>query len=309
MQKAKLAQDAGAVAVLIWSLQNEPQPLNAIVSDTSIKIPVFSLSFFVGKNWQCQLDAKLPVNVSVRANFSFFNATTSNVITETKGGEDDDVIFIGSHLDSVDAGPGINDDGSGSSLNLELALQLAKMGARVTNKVRFGWWGAEELGLLGSKAFVSMAKADDLKKIAIYVNFDMVASPNYFIGVYNGTEGANGSVTLMQMFQQHFKSQGLNSSITGMPLEGARSDYGPFMGVGIPTGGLFSGAEGTKSVAERTLFGGLANAPYDTCYHQRCDTTENINQQAFMQFAKAAAFVVGELAAKRDVRTFLRTGK
>lgn len=68
---------------------------------------------------------------------------TQNVFTETKGGDPKNVIMLGAHLDSVQAGAGINDDGSGTTLILEIARALEKFG--VKNKVRFGWWGAEEV--------------------------------------------------------------------------------------------------------------------------------------------------------------------
>ena len=74
--------------------------------------------------------------------------TTSNVIAETTGGDPENVIVVGAHLDSVGVGAGVNDNGSGSATILEIAEQMKKVKAR--NTVRFIWFGAEESGLLGS---------------------------------------------------------------------------------------------------------------------------------------------------------------
>jgi len=144
-----------------------------------------------------------------------------------------------------------------------------------------------------------------LDNIALYLNFDMQASPNYEIGVLNGTNyptAPNGSYVLMRMFEIHFTSEDLNYVL--VPFNG-RSDYGPFIAVGIPSGGLAAGAEGTKSTSERTLFGGLANTAYDPCYHQSCDTVANINQGGYIDFARAAADVLQQLAMQQNLRQFL----
>ena len=73
---------------------------------------------------------------------------TVNILAETPSGDPNRVVVQGSHLDSVPAGPGINDNGSGSAFNLESAIQLANNNIKPRNKIRFAWWGAEELGLL-----------------------------------------------------------------------------------------------------------------------------------------------------------------
>ena len=82
---------------------------------------------------------------------------SENVIAEKEGVNDDNVVMAGAHLDSVPAGPGINDNGSGSAALLEIAQNLANH--RPHNTLRFAWWGAEELGLLGSTAWVEQRSA------------------------------------------------------------------------------------------------------------------------------------------------------
>ena len=76
--------------------------------------------------------------------------TQRNVIAESRGGNPDNVVMAGAHLDSVQRGPGINDNGSGTAAILETAIQMAKV--EPVNKVRFAWWGAEESGLVGSRS-------------------------------------------------------------------------------------------------------------------------------------------------------------
>ena len=99
-------------------------------------------------------------------------------LAESPDGDPDNVIMAGAHLDSVAEGPGINDNGSGSGALLEVAEQMAQ--APADNKVRFAWWGAEEGGLVGSTRLRRQTRRDgELEKIEMYLNFDMVASPNY----------------------------------------------------------------------------------------------------------------------------------
>ncbi|KAI9871547.1 MAG: hypothetical protein M1823_008415, partial [Watsoniomyces obsoletus] len=131
---------------------------------------------------------------------------TQNVFTETKDGDPTNVIMLGAHLDSVQAGAGINDDGSGSTLILEIAKALRKF--NVKNKVRFAWWGAEENGLLGSKYYTQNLNATEANNILTYLNFDMV-SRGYF-GVFDGDgstfnlTGAPGSAAIEKLFVEHF---------------------------------------------------------------------------------------------------------
>lgn len=146
-----------------------------------------------------------------------------------------------------------------------------------SNKVRFAWWSAEELGLLGSEHYVDTLTPADRADIGLYLNFDMVGSPNFMRGIYDGhnsdLEGAGpgpeGSAQIEKVFEQHFASKGL--PFNGTDFSG-RSDYGPFIAVGIPAGGLFTGAEGVETAAQAAAYGGVAGAAYDPCYHQACDS-------------------------------------
>ncbi len=224
------------------------------------------------------------------------------MIAETKRGNPDNVVMAGAHLDSVEEGPGINDNGSGSATILEVAEQLAKV-KKPANKVRFAWWGAEELNLLGSDHYVTDLadnNPDALGDIALYLNLDMVGSPNFVRFVYDGdnstgegADGPEGSAEIEQLFTKYFASQGLATEET--PFDG-RSDYGPFIANGVPSGGLFTGAEGIKTAEQAATYGGTAGAAYDPCYHQACDTRANISMPALDQMSDATAHAVYVLA-------------
>jgi Zn-dependent M28 family amino/carboxypeptidase len=218
--------------------------------------------------------------------------TTYNVIADLAPARGaDDVIVVGAHLDSVPAGPGINDNGSGSAGILEMAEELAKGKGRLQNTVRFAWWSAEEFGLLGAEAYVDELKAErpaELKRIKLNLNFDMIGSPNYGRFIYDGDNtafpvgpgaaaGPKGSGEIERVFQDAFSQMGLASAAT--PFSG-RSDYGPFIAEGIPAGGLFTGAEGIKTPAQAAVFGGRAGQPYDPCYHQLCDNLTGADRGA-----------------------------
>eukprot|EP01087_Luapelamoeba_hula_P009580 TRINITY_DN2485_c0_g1_i1.p1 TRINITY_DN2485_c0_g1~~TRINITY_DN2485_c0_g1_i1.p1 ORF type:complete len:536 (-),score=91.35 TRINITY_DN2485_c0_g1_i1:65-1672(-) len=306
LYKAQLAQAFGATAVLIHAEETAPALFGGSIpaGDLSVSIPAVTITFALGDILQCAQAAGSPV-VRLTVSNTFETQYSMNIYADTEHGDPDNMVVIGSHLDSVDAGPGMNDNGSGSTLNLRLALEFAKLKIKPHNKVRFVWWGAEELGLLGARAYVDEQIAQKvLNKTAVYLNFDMVASPNYQIGVYDGADptAPAGSAKVATMFNEYFKSQNLNT--TPSPFNG-RSDYGPFIAAGVPAGGLAAGAEGIKSMGDREAFGGMANTPYDPCYHLVCDTIENVNQDAVLSFTQAAGSILQQLAMKSDVRGFL----
>ncbi|MCD4536530.1 M28 family metallopeptidase [Nocardioides sp. cx-169] len=271
--KALNAQAAGAAGVVIM---NEGQPgrtglLNMIGDATGLTIPAVFATYDTGVN----LAATPGARVTVTVEYTTEERTSWNVVAETRRGRTDNVVMAGAHLDSVQEGAGINDNGSGSAALLEVALQMAKV--RPANQVRFAWWGAEESGLLGSEHYVAELSEEQAEAIALYLNFDMVASPNYIFGVYDGDNSGGtapdgfipeGSAQIEDVFEKFYANRGepfQDSEFSG------RSDYGPFIAVGIPAGGLFTGAEVVKTDEEAARYGGVAGAAYDPCYHQPCD--------------------------------------
>lgn len=241
------------------------------------------------------------------------NRTTRNVIAETPDGDPNHVVVVGAHLDSVPRGGGIQDNGSGSAAILEIAEVLRARGIEPRNKIRFMWFSAEEFGLLGSIAYVASLPAAEREKIDAMLNFDMIGSPNYVRFVYDGdnsafpvgpgaARGPGGSGEIERIFHDYFRAVGLASAET--PFSG-RSDYGPFIaaGVGIPAGGLFTGAEGIKTASEAAVYGGTAGQPYDPCYHLRCDDYDNISIEGLHEMSDAAGHAVLTLAKRNLVNS------
>jgi Zn-dependent M28 family amino/carboxypeptidase len=198
--------------------------------------------------------------------------------------------MVGAHLDSVFAGPGINDNGSGSAAILEVAEQMKKI--RPNNTVRFAWWGAEESGLVGSDHYVFGLTDAEGANIALYLNFDMVGSPNYVRFIYDGDgfafelAGPDGSGAIEALFEDFYADRGLASEPTQINF---RSDYSAFFENDIPFGGVFTGAEGIKTAAQRDVYGGIVGQQYDPCYHQACDTFSNNSNEVLDLNADAIA--------------------
>jgi Zn-dependent M28 family amino/carboxypeptidase len=302
--KVTNAQAAGYDAVIIFN-EGNPGRTELFIGTlgSPFEIPVVGLSFADGAALYAQLQAGQTVVVRVLTETEIDpTRTTRNIIADSPTGSDDRVVVVGAHLDSVIAGPGINDNGSGSSTILEIAEEMAELGIRNRQQVRFAFWGAEELSLLGSEYYVDQLSDDELGKIVANLNFDMLGSPNYVRFVYDGDGSAGGpvgppgSAQIEAIFNQYFASQGLAADPT--PFSG-RSDYGPFIAVGIPAGGLFSGAEGEKTAEQAAIYGGTAGEPYDPCYHQPCDTINNVNTKALFELGDAAAHATMTLARSR----------
>ncbi|WP_250574946.1 M28 family peptidase [Nonomuraea sediminis] len=210
----------------------------------------------------------------------------SNLIADWPGGPADQTVMLGAHLDSVSAGPGINDNGSGSASLLEIALTLAATRPALTKHVRFGWWGAEEQGMVGSRYYVQNGGASGVQ---VYLNFDMVASPNAGYFVYDD------DATLQRLFNDYYGTLGLQ---TEPENEGdGRSDHAPFKNAGVRVGGIAAGADYTMTSSEAAKWGGTAGQPFDRCYHRACDTyPANINVTALDRSADATASVLWKLA-------------
>jgi aminopeptidase Y len=298
--KALNAQAAGASAVIIFNQGNTPDREPLIIgtlAPSTAAIPVIGASFADG---QALAQPGSSARVRVEAPQQ---VTQYNVIAESRDGDPNNVVMAGAHLDSVLRGPGINDNGSGSAAILEAAIQMAKVKPR--NKLRFAWWGAEESGLVGSTAYVAGLSAEEKAKIALYLNFDMVGSPNHVFFIYDGDDsdgvgagpGPAGSAQIEKVFEGFFTSRGV--PFKGTDFSG-RSDYGPFIASGIPAGGLFTGAEGIKTAAEAAIWGGTAGQQYDPCYHLRCDTYANNNDTALDVNSDAIAYAILQFAMNTE---------
>ncbi len=221
--------------------------------------------------------------------------TDVNVIAELPGTNVNNVVMAGAHLDSVTEGPGINDNGSGSAALLETALMMAKL--HPENTIRFAWWGAEEEGLIGSTAYVDELSDAELDRIALYMNYDMIGSPNYFLGVYDADQSTfeapvvvpPGSTAIEDVYESYY-------TLIGEPYDdtefSARSDYQAFIEAGIPSGGLFTGAEEVKTDEQEAIWGGTAGEQFDPCYHLACDDFDNVDLHALEVNSDLVAFAM-----------------
>ncbi len=273
--KATNAYSAGAVGAVIYN--NAAGVLNGTLGNGfTLDFPVTSVTQTVGQ----QLAATPGLVLRLKTDTFRGIATTYNVLAESIDGDPNNVVMVGAHLDSVNTGPGIQDNGSGSAAILEVAEQMAKV--KPWNKVRFALWGAEESNLVGSTFYVNALSQEERSKIALYLNFDMIASPNHVFFVYDGDDsdavgagaGPTGSDLIEKLFESYYAMRGI--PFKGTDFSG-RSDYGPFIAAGIPSGGLFTGAEGIKTAEEAAIWGGTAGQQYDPCYHLACDTYDNVS--------------------------------
>jgi Zn-dependent M28 family amino/carboxypeptidase len=303
--KTDNAQAAGASAVIIFNEGNTDDRMGVLsgtLNPPPRTISSVGTSFAIGNELRNGvLNGPTGVTMHVKTDTVAEERTTRNVIAETAGGDPNRVVVVGAHLDSVSRGPGINDNGSGSATILEVAKVYAEQGRTPRNKLRFAWWSGEEEGLLGSTAYVASLSQAEKDHILLNLNFDMIGSPNPVRFVYDGDNsafpagvngvqaGPAGSGLIESVFTDYFESQGLASAPT--PFNG-RSDYGPFIGQGIPAGGLFTGAEGIKTADEAATYGGTAGEPYDHCYHLACDTYANNDMTALDQMSDAVAHAV-----------------
>ncbi len=221
--------------------------------------------------------------------FTSGGAKGYNLVADWPGGDDGKVVMAGSHLDSVQAGPGINDNGSGSAAILEVALAVAKADLQPAKHLRFAWWGDEEDGMVGSTHYVDSLASDEASKIDSYLNFDMLGSPNPGYFVYDDDP------ELEKVFTDWYAAKDIT---TEPETEGdGRSDHAPFKDAGVRVGGLFSGAETTKSQAQADQWGGTAGEAFDPCYHSACDTVSNIDDKALDLNTDAIAHAIWELSS------------
>jgi aminopeptidase Y len=274
-EKLKLARAHGALGVILYT--NAPgTPIQATlgVENIGLLVPVGTIPLDVGEAWKARLEAGEELVVSLLVDAIFEERSSVNVFAETKEGDPNNVVVLGAHLDSVQAGPGINDDGSGTTALLEIASSFSKYRG-IKNKVRFAWWGAEESGLIGSLYYTEQLSEEEADKIRFYFNYDMIGSPFPDFAVYQGENP--GDAVGAQALYDYLVAAGKPAYFGGF---GTSSDYVGFLELGIPSSGLFTGA----------------GAPTDPCYHLVCDTTENISADALTVNAKAAGVVAAQLA-------------
>jgi Zn-dependent M28 family amino/carboxypeptidase len=303
--KQAVAAERGAVALIVTNNEDGDDMGGTLGETTDVKIPVISVTKAAGAQLRAQ-----PGPTTIKMDAGVRNEHTRNVIAQTKTGSTANVVMVGAHLDSVPAGPGINDNGSGVAAVLETALQLGPS-PQVSNAVRFGFWGAEELGLLGSNNYVQSLNEEALKDIALYLNFDMLGSPNPGYFTYDGDQSRprndndgvprvpEGSAGIERTLVAYLKGAGKPPEDTTFD---GRSDYDGFTQAGVPAGGVFSGGEEKKSVEQAERWGGQANEPFDPNYHKETDTLDKIVPTELGINGGAVAYAVGLYAQDQGGR-------
>jgi Zn-dependent M28 family amino/carboxypeptidase len=170
----------------------------------------------------------------------------------------------------VPEGVGANDNASGLAVLLDVAERLPAAKPRAT--VRLAFWNAEEQGLFGSAAYVRGLGQAERRRIAAYLNFDMVGSPNGRTEVYDGDDAIE---------------RALRDALPGREGETPifeDSDHAPFDRVGIPVGGVYTGG-----LEERR------GRPRDPCYHRRCDGASNVDVALATRVAEGARRAIARL--------------
>jgi Peptidase family M28/PA domain len=248
--KAENAQRAGAAAALM--VNDEPGPVPGSLIRPGLRIPVLGLSGRAGEGL-----AGRRATVSVDAVSE--TRQTASVVAESGPGHADRVVMAGGHLDSVPEGPGLNDNGSGVAALLTIAERLA----RRSLPLRFGFWGAEEIGLVGSRRYLDGLSEAERLRIAAYVNLDMVGSPDARPEVY-------GSRRIEDALRRH-----LPPGTDDVAMEG-NSDHASFQAAGISAGGLFTGL--------------------DDCYHRPCDTVRNVDRDVLAESTAAVQAALVDLS-------------
>ena len=292
------AQAAGASAVILFNQGDTPArsvtlanitavpPAGSAV--TTITVPVVGTSFAAGESL---------AQAGTTATVAVVNVPQANVIAELEGRNDDNVVVAGAHLDGAAVSSGTNDNGSGAAALLEVAENLGNH--KPENTLRFAWWGGEEAGLLGSQAYVDDLSAAERDRIALYLNFDMVGSPNYIFMVYDADQSTfpappgvpipAGSAAVEDVFESFYTLE--EEPYDDTEFSG-RSDYEAFILADIPSSGLFTGAEEEKTAEQAAIWGGIAGEQFDPCYHAACDNLPNYSPKALDVNSDAIAFAV-----------------
>jgi Zn-dependent M28 family amino/carboxypeptidase len=295
--KAENAVAAGAVGVVIMN-EGTTGRIDGFsgLLNKAVGIPVVGISYDRGRALDQRLRAGT-VTARLAVDAIAGKRSSRNVITEPDSRGSGPMIVVGAHLDSVPEGPGINDNGSGSAAVLEAALVLADTIHRAPGNVQFAFWGAEERGLVGSRNHVGALTEEERRKIGVYINLDMVGSPNAARFVQRSPEADSEVATsVRQKLLGEFKDH-------SVPVEeraGGRTgtDDAAFFQKGIPTVGLNTGSGALKSQAQADLFGGTAGKPFDPCYHKACDTTANIDREALEENARALVRVLEAVTSR-----------
>ncbi len=285
-----LAQDAGAAAIIglypTWGANEIRRP--TLIVPSGIQIPAIVAGLEPATALLAAAEAGGSAEIQVEVEMS--PANDDNIVAELPGASPE-VVMLGAHLDSVLDGPGLNDNASGSAALLAMAGALSQQ-AQPAQTIRMAFWGAEELGTHGSRAYVDGLAAADREAIQAYVNLDMVASVNPARYVYDNELAPSGSDDITQALLDALDEL----ASPGLPVDlGGGSDHAAFEAAGIPSGGVFSGIAPLAD-DEAAFFGSQPGVLADPCYHLSCDDRANIDTASALILGSAILSVVEGLA-------------
>lgn len=237
-----------------------------------------------------------------------------NIIVEIPG-KSSEIVMFGAHYDSVEMGPGINDNATGVAILLEMALAVKKTNIQPDKTIRIAFWDAEEFGVLGSAAYIKNLSEPEKRKISSYINVDMVGTKEPETLVLDGDESSippmkenfkkagvsekeiemmlggipkphQGSAELEKIVEQYLKSKKVTYKDDLMTS--LSTDTAPFYQLS-PTTGIVM----IHTIEEAD--GVLLFAP---CYHQECDNINNVDKKSFNIALGLVTHMVDKLAFK-----------
>jgi aminopeptidase YwaD len=253
---------AGASGVVIFN--NLPQNFSGNLGGGG-QVPAVSLSLEDGEQLLALL-GRGPVHVRLKVDASYRESTGDNIIATKPGGPR--TVVIGGHYDSVAAGPGANDNGSGTVTMLELARVVANR--HYPFSVRFIAFEAEEIGLLGSAHYVRELDQASRAAIIAMINLDMVGVGDRL--AFGGDPG------LVETAIRHAGEIG----IVAQQLRGgagSASDHASFQAVNIPSLFVYRGE--------------------DPNYHTAGDRAEHVKRENLAIAGGIVLDILDELAANQ----------
>src|SRR3954466_10881110 len=312
--KAINARANGAKAVMIM---NEGQPGRTAsaryVSQTYPGTIGIGVTYALGQELYNLAQAGTPATMHFKSDNNLTLRIDYDIMAETPGGDPTRVLQVGAHIDGVAAGPGINDDGSGTAMNLTIAHQIMKLGIPLKYKIRFGWFSGEEQGLFGSTFFVNQLNSLQTTQTLAMLDYDMIASTNWIPFMYVPNDVTEPTLppaqraaeaTLSKVHIDYLQSK-LGVTKVDYPFDD-RFDYAqwrrPSATRGVPATGYYTGAEGIKTAAQAAGgagvngYGGQAGIQADPCYPEWCDTVFNLSQYGLDEFSDVLAHGILSLA-------------
>ena len=284
------AQAAGAAAFVAGYPAAEPGAVlrPTLLEPSGIDIPAVGATRPVGDALAAAAASGGTARVVSKATSE--TVETRSIIGELPGSQPGVVVMLGAHLNSVVDGPGINDNGSGVAALLEIAGALRDSHPRAA--IRLGFWTAEEIGLFGSRNYVDGLTPAERDEILVYLNADMLASPNGFAGVYEDSSGtAEGRAVTDRLTAAVQRAGGVPLTT---PVGG--SDHRSFEEAGVLVGGVHSGANELLTAEEAAAGGSTVGKPADACYHQACDDRSNVRLDLGRILTASLADVAAALA-------------